>query len=199
MNLRLRGLLGKLGQNEQTLPDSKAWKTFLHRIGQMLDEIEEEQFRLERSLRFYEMEIQALYQDLLTGRQHLQSLAERVDLPVILLEPGGQAVLLNSQATAMLGYTDADPEAEDLLRQLGISQLVQGSSLAELFAEGQTVQVQGPLQDRRGLRVHSRLEIHPVFRGSELLAAMVFLHPIGVWNDATKEDLQAVQLEERNS
>jgi len=194
-------LLRETGQDCSSPPDVNAWKAFLERLGDEFDALDETEFRLDRSLRFHQNEIRTLYQDLLRNRQQLHTLAERLKEPLIFLDADGRAVLITPEATALLGFSDHDLEAESLLQHLGAQSVLPTLQLNELLEGLLPVHSQGFLRHRDGSEVEVRLVLHPLERDREIAGAFIVLYPLLEKPEPTMEDLkpQGTSASKRNT
>ncbi len=192
MNPRLTRLLRSHRLSASSPPSEAAWERLLGGLSDLLDDHDEDSFRMDKSLAFHREEIQQLYQDLLIGRQQLQELAEHLEQAVAILDSTGKAIFFNSAAMALTGFSDQDLDADAFLSRLGADWLP-SQDLQQLLSEGRTDRYRGVLRDRSGQPLQAVLEFRPLRRAGRLEGALLFFTEHVPVDQKTREDLTPVR------
>ncbi|MBN9419128.1 hypothetical protein ABS71_21605 [bacterium SCN 62-11] len=192
MNPRLAQLLQNQRLSPTSPPSEAAWERLLAGLSDLLDDQEEDSFRMEKSLGFHRSEIQSLYQDLLLSRHQLQEVAEQLEQAVVVLDSSGKAVFFNSAAIALTGFSEQDLEADALLAHLGDDWL-EALDLNRLLSDGRSFRQQGSLRNRAGRRFQAYFELQPLRRAGQLDGALMFFTEQSEVDTKTREDLTPIR------
>lgn len=105
---------------EGTLPEAQAWARLLERVGRSYAEADQDRYLTERSLAVSSREMQNLYGSLAEQRDRLETILTSLGDGLIVLDASGGVVSANPAAVALLGWTETELRAQDVLSSWGI-------------------------------------------------------------------------------
>jgi CheY-like chemotaxis protein len=164
----LRALLKRLGIDEHSPPEAEQWVALLAHINDRLRHHDDDKHRLQRSLEIHGRELQTLYRELVTERDHLSSALACLPQGFVIFDRNGTVALMNAEAEQWLDVGDDDLSGASALESLQLDRTLRMDDLYQRLQEGQSIDGQGYLRSKDSAVLLADIHLQPIIREGRL-------------------------------